>query len=318
MNSALLLFGALALEVLIGWPKWLFAWVRHPVVWMGNLIDWLDRSLNRVTLSSATRRILGCLTLIIVVATVVAIATAISSVLPDTPAGFIAEALVSSSLLATRSLYVHVHAVAAALHSNDIQAAREAVRKIVGRDPTALDSAGIARASIESLAENASDGVVAPVFWGVLFGLPGLAGYKAINTLDSMLGHRNDRFRDFGWASARIDDLANLLPARLTALLIVLAGASGRAVAVVLSDSRLHRSPNAGWPESALAGAIGVRVSGPRSYGGRLTEEPWVNGDAPDPDAEAIYKGLRIYAASIVLLALLLAFTAYGVATYGT
>ncbi len=180
------------------------------------------------------------------------------------------------------------------LAAGDIDAARQAVSMIVGRDPARLDEAGIARAAIESLAENTSDGVVAPLFWGALFGLPGIAGYKAINTLDSMIGHRNERHEAFGWAAARIDDVANIIPARLTGLLFALTGPGPRdALLCMVRDARHHRSPNAGWPEAAMAGALGVRLCGPRAYHGELADEPWLNGSARDPAAADISRALE-------------------------
>jgi adenosylcobinamide-phosphate synthase len=184
---------------------------------------------------------------------------------------------------------------------------------IVGRDPQMLDDAGIARAAIESLAENASDGIVAPVFWGVLFGLPGIIGYKAVNTLDSMIGHRTERHEAFGWAAARIDDAANFIPARLTGLLFVLFAGSRRSQAMssMMNDARNHRSPNAGWPEAAMAGSLGVRLCGPRSYDGELANEPWLNAGARDPAAADITRGLELYVGAMFALAAVLAVIAF-------
>jgi adenosylcobinamide-phosphate synthase len=209
-------------------------------------------------------------------------------------------------LVAARSLHAHVAAVARPLAARDLAGARRAVSHIVGRDPERLDAAGVARAALESLAENASDGVVAPLFWGALLGLPGIAGYKAVNTLDSMLGHRTPRLRHFGWAPARIDDLANLIPARLAGLLIALASLRpGAAFGAMRRDARRHRSPNAGWPEAAMAGALGVRLSGPRVYAERVADEPWLNRAAPDPGAADVTRGLDVYVRALLLLAAL-------------
>lgn len=293
---------ALLLEAMLGWPKWLYSLVRHPVVWIGSLVSFLEARLNNESYRDSTRKRLGLVTLIAVVGLTVVASVAIAALLPVTPYGFFAEALIASSLLASRSLYQHVSAVEAPLANNDLTAARVAVGHIVGRDPTNLDSPAIARASLESLAENASDGVVAPLFWGALFGLPGIAAYKAINTLDSMIGHYSDRYRDFGWASARTDDLVNLVPARITAIALAVAGRSVDAARVAMRDAGQHRSPNAGWPESALAGALSVRLSGPRSYEGETSNEPWVNGECPDPDDSSIRKGLRLYMGAMFLI----------------
>ena len=197
-----------------------------------------------------------------------------------------------------------VAAVARPLALGDLTSARQAVAMIVGRDPERLDAKGIARAAMESLSENASDGVVAPWFWGMVFGLPGIVGYKAINTLDSMIGHRTPRHEAFGWAAARIDDVANLIPARLTGLLMALVSGQGRgALTVMLRDARHHRSPNAGWPEAAMAGALGVRLSGPRAYADRVAEEPWVNGAAPDPTPQDLMRGLALFHRTVAALA---------------
>jgi adenosylcobinamide-phosphate synthase len=211
--------------------------------------------------------------------------------------------------VAFRSLYDHVAAVRDPLRAGDIEAARSKVAMIVGRDPNQLDEAGIARAAIESLSENASDGVVAPVFWGALFGLPGIIGYKAVNTLDSMIGHRTNRHEAFGWAAARIDDVANFVPARLTGLLFAtLAGSEKRsdALSCMRKDARHHRSINAGWPEAAMAGALGVRLCGPRSYDGEIADEPWLNATARDPASVDITRALETYVGTMFALTLLL------------
>jgi len=207
-----------------------------------------------------------------------------------------------------RSLHEHVRAVAVPLAAGDLPAARGAVAMIVGRDPEQLDREGVARAALESLAENTSDAIVAPVFWGVLFGLPGIAAYKAVNTLDSMIGHRTPRHQAFGWASARIDDFANLIPARLTGLLFALVSTRPRAaLGAMWRDARRHRSPNAGWPEAALAGALEIRLSGPRVYHDRVADEPWLNEGAPDPQPDDIARALRLLRFAMLVLALCLA-----------
>ena len=205
-------------------------------------------------------------------------------------------------LLAARSMHEHVATIAKPLAKGDIEGARYAVSMIVGRDPKALDEAGIARAALESLGENTSDGIIAPMVWGLILGPAGMAGYKAVNTLDSMIAHRNARYEWFGKCAARMDDLANLIPARLTGLLYVLAGRRG--LRLMLKDAGKHRSPNAGWPESALAAGVGCRLSGPRVYGDRIAQEPWLNEGAADPDAQAILRGLAIYRRVLALAGL--------------
>ncbi|WP_461354592.1 adenosylcobinamide-phosphate synthase CbiB [Bradyrhizobium sp. USDA 4454] len=295
---------AMAVDALIGWPSAVFARIGHPVTWLGRLINLLDRAWNRDADAPSLRRVAGVAAAILVIALAAAIGWAIQSALASGWVRVILVGVLAWPLLALRSLHDHVAAVANPLTSGDVAAARLAVAQIVGRDPATLDDAGIARATIESLAENASDGIVAPVFWGALFGLPGILGYKAINTLDSMIGHRTERHEAFGWASARIDDLANLIPARLSGLLFVLlAPDRSQAWACMLHDARRHRSPNAGWPEAAMAGALGVRLSGPRIYHGRVADEPWLNEGARDPLAADILAGLKLYRHAMMLLA---------------
>ena len=307
---------ALLAEAIVGYPGWLFAAIRHPVVWLGALITTLDKSLNRTGWSDLIRRCTGVLTVLIVAGAATGIAIAISLALPDTLVGKFAEAALMSTLLAQRSLASHVGAVARPLATGDIAGARIQLAKIVGRDVNQLDEAGISRAATESLAENFSDGVIAPAFWGAIFGLPGIACYKAINTMDSMIGHRTPRHEMFGWAAARLDDIANLIPARLTALLLTLAAATRAPSAVIAAfrDAQRHRSPNAGWPEAAMAGALGIRLSGPRIYHDRIADEPWLNGGARDPQARDIGRALRLYAIAAGLFLIALAACGWGVA----
>ena len=306
MTAVTMLLGW-AMEAAVGWPGGVYRRIRHPVVWIGWLVTRLDITLNRERLGSGWRTLAGALAASTVIFATWAVATAVTALLPDGPPGVAVEALIAASLLASRSLYEHVSAVAESLGANSITSARQAVSHIVGRDPDGLDEAGIARAALESLAENASDGVVAPLFWGVLFGLPGIAAYKAVNTLDSMIGHRNARYERFGKFAARVDDAANWFPARLTGGLFALAGGQcTNGWSVMWRDARRHRSVNAGWPEAALAGALGVRLSGPRRYGDALAAEPWLNAGAPDPDAVAMDGGLRLYVRAMLLAFVLL------------
>ncbi len=295
---------AMAVDALLGWPAVLFARIGHPVTWLGALIDWLDSHGNRNTDPPAVRRAIGIAAAILVIALAAGLGWLVQVVLGSGWGSAWLIGILAWPLLALRSLHDHVAAVYRPLHAGDLAEARIAVAQIVGRDPATLDAAGIARAAIESLAENASDGIVAPVFWGALFGLPGIIGYKAINTLDSMIGHRTERHEAFGWASARIDDLANIIPARLTGLLFVLiAKLRFDALGCMMRDARRHRSINAGWPEAAMAGALGVRLSGPRIYHGSIADEPWLNQRARDPDAADIARGLAIYARAMSVLA---------------
>jgi adenosylcobinamide-phosphate synthase len=303
---------AMVLDALMGWPGALFTRIGHPVTWLGRLIDALDARWNRTGDAPWLRRAAGAAAALIVIALAAGLAWAVQSNIASTWRGAVLLGVLAWPFVALRSLYDHVAAVAHPLQSGDVALARSAVSMIVGRDPDQLDEAGIARAAIESLAENTSDGVVAPIFWGALLGLPGLVGYKAVNTLDSMIGHRTERHESFGWAAARIDDLANFIPARLTGLLFVLLAARrGDAMSCMTDDARKHRSINAGWPEAAMAGALGVRLCGPRVYDGSLADEPWLNGNARDPAADDVVRGLKLYVRAMLALAGLLVILAF-------
>jgi adenosylcobinamide-phosphate synthase len=269
-----LTFLALLIEAIFGYPDWLVRTIGHPVTWMGRLISILDRALNRETVSPAKRRAAGAFALLVIIAVAAVVAAALECSLLLLPLGVAITAIAASTLIAKRSLHDHVRRVAAALEESGVAAARAAVSHIVGRDPEALDEAGIARAAIESLAENFSDGVVAPAFWLAVAGLAGGTVYKAINTADSMIGHRTPRHEAFGYAAARLDDLVNLPASRLSGLLIVAAAALTAGASPVDAwralwrDAPQHRSPNAGYPEAAMAGALGLALAGPRVYGG--------------------------------------------------
>jgi adenosylcobinamide-phosphate synthase len=303
---------AMAVDAFLGWPNWLFARVGHPVTWLGRLIKVLDARWNRASDAPAVRRAAGVAAAVLVITLAIVIGWVVEIALPSGWTRIVLVGVLAWPLVALRSLDDHIAAVADPLASGDIAGARLAVAQIVGRDPAALDDAGIARATIESLAENASDGIVAPVFWGALFGLPGIAGYKAINTLDSMIGHRTERHEAFGWAAARIDDLANLIPARVTGFLFVmLAPQPSQALSCMLQDANRHRSPNAGWPEAAMAGGLGVRLSGPRIYHGSIANEPWLNEGARDPAAADVRRGLKLYRRAMMLSGAALAILAF-------
>lgn len=306
---------AMAVDAMLGWPGALFARIGHPVTWLGGLIDALDVRWNRASDTPARRRLAGLAAALMVIALTAGVGWLVQRAMPSGWRGIVVLGVLAWPLVALRSLHDHVAAVRGPLGADDIDAARNAVSMIVGRDPARLDEAGIARAAIESLAENTSDGVVAPLFWGALLGLPGILGYKAINTLDSMIGHRSERHEAFGWAAARIDDAANVVPARLTGLLFALTGPAPRdALLCMIRDARHHRSPNAGWPEAAMAGALGVRLCGPRSYHGELADEPWLNGGARDPAAADISRALEVYVRAMLTVAAVLAFLAFGLA----
>ena len=295
---------AMAIDALLGWPEWLFGLLGHPVTWLGRLIDRMDAVWNRESDTPAFRRAVGTAAALTAIALPALLGWAVQTQLGAGWSRILVAGILAWPLVALRSLHDHVAAVEQPLQAGDIKAARAAVSRIVGRDPTTLDDTGIARASIESLAENTSDGVVAPVFWGAIFGLPGIIGYKAINTLDSMIGHRTPRHEAFGWAAARIDDVANFIPARLTGALFALLSIQPRvAMWCMICDGPRHRSINAGWPEAAMAGALGVRLSGPRIYHGEVENEPWLNADARDPLAADIAQALKLYRRAMLLLA---------------
>jgi adenosylcobinamide-phosphate synthase len=303
-----MLAAALALDALIGDPDFLWRRAPHPVVLIGRLIGWLERRLNRSRHKPLTRRIAGAFALLVVVLPAAAIGFAIEHGLGRIAYGWIGIVLVATILLAGRSLYDHVAAVASAFDTGGLTAARTAVARVVGRDPTTLDDAGVCRGAIESMAENFSDGVVAPAFWFALLGLPGLAAYKAINTADSMIGHQTPRHEDFGWAAARLDDVVNLPASRLAGVLLSLAapmvrGSVGAAFHVMRAEAPKHRSPNAGWPEAAVAAALGLALAGPRRYRGVLVHDPYIHPAGRRHATPAdVRRGLRLYLGAWALL----------------
>jgi adenosylcobinamide-phosphate synthase len=323
-DSLLVLSLALAAEAAVGYPHRLYTWIGHPVTWIGRLIKGLDRSLNRDDGSFGRRRAAGILALLTLLAVTGLIGGVVERLLlPFGLIGLVILAILASSLIAQRSLHDHVAAVSKGLREGGIDGGRKAVSMIVGRNPQSLDEAGVSRAAIESLAENFSDGIVAPAFWLGLGGLTGAVLYKAANTADSMIGHRTPRHEAFGWAAARFDDLVNLPASRLTALLILAAAALNRGASpqgawrAVRRDASHHRSPNAGWPEAAMAGALGLRLAGPRVYGDVRIEDRWMGDGRAEAIAEDIDRALAIYrtacglllglAAGLVLLAWIIA-----------
>ena len=304
---------ALAVEACIGYPRALYARIGHPVVWIGKLIEALEHRWNDPSRSDAGRRALGVVTMTIVAGSAAAIGYAIQTSAQQLPFGIVIVVLVATVGLAQRSLYTHARHVLRPLVRDDLPAAREAVSKIVGRDTTQLTSSGVAAAAVESLAESFNDGIVAPAFWLAIGGLPGLFAYKALNTADSLIGHREPRWRAFGWAAARADDLANLIPARIAGLLIVLAGGGG--LRVMWNDAPRHASPNAGWTEAAMAGALGVELGGAASYEGVMHERP-LFGTGRRPDSTDLARALQIYLEACALLWALALASTVGVALW--
>ncbi|MEL7467877.1 MAG: adenosylcobinamide-phosphate synthase CbiB [Pseudomonadota bacterium] len=277
--------------------------LRHPVVVIGDLLTWFERHLNH----GNHRRLKGMLALLLLLAIGLAVPIAVSLWMY----GWVLEILIAAILIAHTSLVDHVKAVANGLRQS-LADGRRAVSMIVGRDPESLDEAGVARAAIESAAENFSDGVVAPIFWFAVAGLPGIAAYKIVNTADSMIGHRNDRYLEFGWASARLDDLLNIIPARLTGFLFAVVSGNKAAVPVMFRDAPGHRSPNAGWPESAMAALLGVALAGPRQYGDQIVDDPYMYAEGRrETTADDIDRAISIlWRAWSLMLGLAIAYTA--------
>jgi adenosylcobinamide-phosphate synthase len=290
------------IEALLAYPAPVFRAIGHPVSWIGALITALDSGLNRPDISFAMRRAAGVATVLLLLAGSLGAGIALERIATSVPyLGFTVEVLVVATLLAAGNLDQHVRAVAATIRAEGLAGGRRSIAKIVGRDPDTLDEAAVCRAAIESLAENASDGVTAPALWFLIGGLPGIIAYKAINTADSMIGHMSERHRAFGWAAARLDDLVNLPASRLTGLMFVAAAAmvpgasASSAWRAYRRDARLHRSPNAGWPEAAMAGALGLRLAGPRLYGGVLVDDHWMGDGRAEATAQDIDRALMIY-----------------------
>ncbi|NND50570.1 MAG: cobalamin biosynthesis protein [Rhizobiales bacterium] len=291
---------ALVADAVFGEPKALWQRVPHPVALMGQVIGWLDRTFNRDTAPAPERRFSGIFTVAALVLAALIAGQIIAIVLDILPLTILLEGAILAVLIAGRSLHDHVRDVAAGLAEGGLEGGRRAVAHIVGRDPNSLDEPAVARAAIESAGENFSDGVVAPVFWFALLGLPGLITYKLVNTADSMIGHRTDRHRDFGMAAARLDDALNWIPARLSGWLIA-AGAlcagedAEGAVRAMHADAVNHRSVNAGWPEAAMGGALGLALAGPRNYDGVRIDDAWMNrAGREDADIADIHRALKL------------------------
>lgn len=299
-----IVLGAALVEGVTGYPERWHARVPHPVSWVAWELRALDRALNRPGWGRFVRRLTGVATLVLVMGGAGVIGWALDRTLGATAVGVLGLVLAGSLGLAARSLHDHVAAVARALEAEDLEGARAAVGRIVGRDVAALDREGVATAGLESLAESFNDGVAAPLAWFLAGGLCGLFVYKAVNTADSLIGHKEHPYGDFGWASARSDDLMNLLPARLAGALLALV--AGRGWTVMFRDARKHASPNAGWPEAAMAGALGVRLGGAAIYDGVAHQRP-VFGEGPAPGPAELRRGLRLYMRACAVLAAALA-----------
>lgn len=308
-DPLILILLALIVEAYIGEAKFIFRRVRHPIQIIGSIIDFFDTKLNREDRAEVDRAFRGGLVVVIVIILSISFGWGIAWLSLNHPLGWIIEFLGLVSLISARNLYDHVRAVSRGLRKS-VENGRREVAHIVGRDPTQLDEHGVARASIESLAENFGDGVIAPIFWYVLFGFPGILTYKAVNTLDSMIGYRTIRYRAFGMVAARLDDVLNIIPARLAGLFIVLASAFSptakplQALKVMLRDSKLHRSPNAGWPEGAMAGALSLSLAGPRHYKDQTVDDQWIGSGNRDAKPRDISRALYLYSVACLINAM--------------
>lgn len=300
MVDPLLVLGAAFVEGLVGYPDRLHKHLPHPVVWLGAGIAWCERRWNDPARPEPQRRLLGVATIVLVTAAAALAGGLLHRLLDGAYLGVLILMVLGSLGLAARSLYDHVSAVAKA---PDLDAARATVGRVVGRDTYALDETGVAAAALESLAESFCDGVVAPIFWFLIGGLGGLFAYKAVNTADSMIGHKEECWRVFGWAAARTDDVMNWIPARIAGALVALAAGGGWNT--MLRDARKHASPNAGWPEAAMAGGLGVNLGGPATYDGVVHERP-VFGDGPAPAMADLKRGLGVYLRACAILAAML------------
>ena len=301
-DRVLILIAACGIEAVLAYPAIVFGAIGHPVSWIGALISALESRLNRLDYSAAMRRATGVMTVLLLLVIAFGVGLALEMAVRTVPfVGFILAIVIVAALIAAGSLDQHVRAVAAALRNDGLAGGRQSIAKIVGRDPEVLDQAAICRAAIESLAENASDGVTAPALWYLVGGFPGMIAYKAINTADSMIGHMSERYHAFGWAAAKLDDLVNWPASRLTGLIFIAAasvvpGASASSAwQAFCRDARLHRSPNAGWPEAAMAGALGLRLAGPRVYDGVPVQDQWMGDGRTEATPEDIDRALTIY-----------------------
>ena len=298
---------AALIDILVGWPNWLYLKIGHPVSWIAILINFFDNLLNKPKNNYFYRKVGGLITVCAIVGALTVLSYFIQQYFNNGLTKTVFIAVLCWPFLAIKSMFEHVKRVYDELKINNIKKARQEVSMIVGRDTGQMTEEEIVSSSIESLAENTSDGIIAPLFWGALFGLPGIVFYKTVNTLDSMVGYKTPKYQDFGWASARLDDIINIIPSRLTCFLFALVSNKPRTVLKIsFQNAKNHRSPNAGWPESAMAGALNIRLSGPRKYGDKLSDEPWLNPTGLPGKTHNILEALTIYKMSVTFFLSLL------------
>jgi adenosylcobinamide-phosphate synthase len=306
-DPLILLLLAMAIEAYVGEAAFVFKQIKHPVALIGSLIGFFDDKLNRPIRSQLDRAVRGTFVVVFMVVLTGAIGTGVMWLTLHVPWGWVLECALLVTLIAGRGLYDAVARVAKGLELEGLEGGRAAVRHIVGRDPNSLDAPGVARAAVESLAENFSDAVAAPVFWYVLLGFPGILVYKTVNTLDSMIGHKSPRYRAFGFTAARLDDALNAIPARLSALIFAAAALfvptanPKAALTTALRDARKHRSFNAGWPEAAMAGALGIALAGPRTYGGEVVNDDWMGDGRARLTHKDIERALYLYGVACLI-----------------
>lgn len=291
------------MDIIFGWPNFLFKRIRHPIVWIGNLISFLDKFLNKKNLSKKIKLINGIFVNLICLVLIGTPCFLIEYYLSKNNYGIFFIIIFVWPFLATKSMYIHIREILLYLKNNDIQLARVAVSKIVGRDTKNMNKTDLVRSSIESLAENTSDAVIAPIFWTLLLGLPGIVLYKIINTLDSMIGYRNKKYKEFGFASAKVDDLANFFPARITGFIFSIFFRNFlEIIRSMVKDGSKHTSLNAGYPEAAMAVALNVKLGGARFYNNRKVNSVWLNIGGKDPKIKDLERSLVIFIKSILLL----------------